>query len=83
MEATPSLEMVPARILQVAARRIGGEQQLADTLQVPPMELACWLAGLQHPPRIALLRAVAIVLRGEKERQVRAARDSGGQSPSG
>jgi hypothetical protein len=72
MDATTSFESVPARILQVAARRIGGEQRLAEALQVQPMQLACWLGNLQHPPRSVLVRALAIVLRPQGEKQASA-----------
>ena len=60
--SNPAAGSVPARMLCLAARVAGGEQQLAERLNVAPVQLACWLSSLQTPPRPVLLQAMAIVM---------------------
>lgn len=60
--AASSLDTTPARVLSLAAERLGGAPLLAEALEVSPMQAACWLSGLHQPPRPIVLRALAILL---------------------
>jgi DNA-binding transcriptional regulator YdaS (Cro superfamily) len=53
---------VYARTLRRAAEIVGGEEQLAAQLNVPPNWLSLWCRGLGAPTSDAFLAAVDIVV---------------------
>ena len=52
------------RVLAKAAARIGGAEQLAKYLAVPPATLEMWLEGGEVPPVEAVRRAVDLLIDG-------------------
>ena len=64
MDAASPFHTVPVRVLGAAAAKLGGEGLLPQALGASPVQVACWLSGLQEPPRTVVLRALAIVLDG-------------------
>ena len=55
-------DSVYSRALRKAAELIGGREQLARILQVPPAQIELWIADEAKPPREIFLRIVDIIL---------------------
>ena len=55
-------DSVYSRALRKAAELIGGREELARILQVPPAEIERWIADEAKPPREIFLRIVDIIL---------------------
>lgn len=53
---------IKTKVLQVAARRLGGPRELRDYLQCPSEEVLSWMAGVAEPPLPVFLKALELVL---------------------
>jgi len=60
--APPYRTTVHTRVLHRACQRLGGVEQLAAYLKVPPGTLYTWLEGESEPPSSIFLKAVDLVL---------------------
>lgn len=68
---------VYSRAVRKAAEMIGGREELARTLQVPPAEVEKWILGEKKPPREVFLRVVDLLIEDS------AGSDASGEPPSG
>jgi hypothetical protein len=62
--AGPTARDYYARTLRQAAEVVGGEEKLAQALNVSPEALRRWLAGEESPPIEVQLAALDVVTRG-------------------
>lgn len=62
MEHKPRWTEMCARILQQCEVVSGGREKLASILEVPPQDLAVWIAAKSGPPRPVFDKAIDIIL---------------------
>lgn len=53
---------VKTKVLQVAARKLGGPGKLRDRLRMPSARVLSWLAGVEEPPQEIFLSALEVIL---------------------
>jgi hypothetical protein len=69
------------RTLREAALLLGGEQQLAEFLDIEVWLVSRWLEGLGQPPDFVFLRCVDLIESGKQAATVANERDKGSEAP--